>query len=55
MWALRRDPEEAADRVPETQLWVVGTQRGVPRLRIYLRSRAGVPDECELVWIEDRF
>jgi hypothetical protein len=36
-------------------LWVAVTERGTPLLRVYLRPRSGVPNECELLWIEDRF
>lgn len=55
LWALRHDAEQTAERVPGRNLWVAVTERGVPRLRIYLRPLAGSSDQCELLWIEDRF
>ena len=55
LWALRRNLDEAADRVPGRNLWVGVTKRGTPLLRVYLRRRTDLPDECELLWIEDRF
>lgn len=54
LWALRRDPEANAGRVPTRRnLWVAVIPRGIPPLRIFLRPRPGVPDECELMWIEE--
>lgn len=53
VWALYRDPT-VAEPIPGRNLWVVGTERGLPPLRLYLRPRAGVPDEAEWMWIEER-
>ncbi len=53
IWALTRDPDEAS-RVGSRNLWVAVTPGGIPPLRIYLRPRAAVPGECELLWIEER-
>ena len=54
MWALSRDAEVTATRIPGRNLWVASTPRGLPPLRIYLRPRPGVPDECEWMWIEEK-
>jgi hypothetical protein len=54
VWALRRNPEEVAERVPGRNLWVAITERGLPELRIYLRPREGSPEEAEWLWIERR-
>lgn len=54
VWALLRDPKEAAERIPGKSLWVVVTERGLPELRIYLRPRDENPDEAEWLWIERR-
>jgi hypothetical protein len=54
LWALRRDPATVAQRVGSRNLWVAVTSRGIPLLRIYLRPRADLPTECELLWIEER-
>jgi hypothetical protein len=52
IWALQRDREGlVARRVPDRDLWVAVTDH--PYLRIYLRPRAGVAGECELLWIEE--
>lgn len=53
-WALRRDPAVAATRVRNLNLWTAVTPAGIPPLRVYLRPRPGVPNECELMWIEER-
>jgi len=53
-WALRRDPAVVATRVRDLNLWTAVTPVGVPPLRIYLRPRPGLPDEAELMWIEER-
>ncbi|HEY2283015.1 MAG TPA: hypothetical protein VGH60_05630 [Solirubrobacteraceae bacterium] len=55
LWALRREPAFVAERIPNRNLWVATTNRGVPLLRIFLRPREERPTECELMWIEERF
>jgi hypothetical protein len=55
LWALRRDSTAVAHRVENRNLWVAAIPRGIPPLRIYLRPRADVPTECELLWIEEQF
>jgi hypothetical protein len=55
LWALRLNAEETADRIPTREnLWVAVTKEEPPLFRVYLRSREDVPDECELLWIEER-
>lgn len=55
LWALARGGDPAlVQRIPERNLWVAVTPRGIPPLRIFLRSRADVQEECELLWIEER-
>jgi len=54
VWALRRDAEEVAERVPGRNLWVAVTERGLPELRVYLRPRRDKPEEAEWLWIERR-
>jgi hypothetical protein len=54
IWALRRDAEEAAERVPGRNLWVAVTSEEPPLLRIYVRPRKDVPSECELMWVEEK-
>jgi hypothetical protein len=56
LWALARGGDPAlAQRIPTRRnLWVAVTPRGIPPLRIYLRPRADVPEECELLWVEER-
>lgn len=54
VWALRRDSGLAARRIPNRDLWVAVTPRGVPPLRIYLRPRPGFPEECEWLWVEEK-
>jgi hypothetical protein len=55
MWALQRDANAAAERIPSRNLWVAVTAVEAPLLRVYLRPRGDVADECELLWIEERF
>lgn len=56
LWALRRDAEEAADRVPTRQnLWVAVTTEEPPFFRIYFRAREDVAGQCELLWVEEKF
>lgn len=55
LWALRRGAELQARQIPGRNLWVAAIPRGIPPLRIFIRPRSGVPTECELVWIEERF
>lgn len=61
VWALARfggrDAEiEAAEitvkQVPNRLLWAAVIPKGIPALRLYLRPRREVPDECEWLWIE---
>jgi len=54
VWALLRDAEEVAERIPGRNLWVVVIERGLPTLHIYLRPRADNPEEAEWLWIERR-
>ena len=54
LWALSRDPALVAERIPDRNLWVAATNRGVPLLRVFLRPRAGASSESELMWIEER-
>lgn len=56
LWALARGgAAELVQRIPTRRnLWVAITPRGIPPLRIYLRHRADAPDECELLWVEER-
>ena len=53
-WALRRQAEPTATRIPGLDLWVAVIPRGIPPLAVFLRPRPGVATECELVWIEER-
>src|SRR5437879_1440011 len=54
-WALLRDPSSVSERVGNRNLWVAVAPQGLPPFRVYLRPRADVANECELLWIEDRF
>jgi hypothetical protein len=54
LWALRREASLVAERIPNRNLWVAATNRGIPLLRIFLRPRAVQPTESELLWIEER-
>jgi hypothetical protein len=51
MWALHRDAALIAVQIGTRNLWVAVTDH--PYLRVYLRPRAEVPGECELLWIEE--
>lgn len=52
IWALQRDEQGlVARRVGTRHLWAAVTD--YPQLRLYLRPRAEVADECELLWIEE--
>jgi hypothetical protein len=55
IWAFQHDPdpEEAplTKRVGSRNLWVARTDH--PHLRVYMRPRPDVEDECELMWIEE--
>jgi hypothetical protein len=53
-WALARDPATIADKIPGRNLWVAVTPEGIPPLRVFLRPRADVSNECEYLWIEER-
>jgi hypothetical protein len=54
-WAFQHDPDpdEAplTRKIPNRDLWVARTDH--PYLRVYLHPRPDVPDECELLWIEE--
>jgi hypothetical protein len=53
IWAFQHDDPDipVAERVGSRNLWVARTD--FPKLRIFLRPRAGVANECELLWIEE--
>jgi hypothetical protein len=52
IWGLPRDSEGLlARKVGKRNLWVAVTDH--PHLRVYMRPRVDVPDECELLWIEE--
>lgn len=53
-WALNRGDIENLAPVGTRQLWVYVIPRGYPQLRVFLRPRREVPDECEILWIEER-
>jgi hypothetical protein len=53
-WSIARDATTNTERIPGRSLWVAVTPAGIPPLRIFLRPRAGVAAECELLWIEER-
>jgi hypothetical protein len=56
VWALARggDPSLVQRIATRKNLWVTVIPEGIPPLRIYLRPRPNVPDECELLWIEEK-
>lgn len=56
IWGLAHGGDPAlAQQVPTRRnLWVATTPRGIPPLRVFLRPRAEVEGECELLWIEER-
>ena len=55
IWAFQHDPDP--EDVPLTRkiegrhLWVARTDH--PYLRVYMRPRTHVENECELIWIEE--
>ena len=55
VWAFQHDRNRweapLTRQIPRRHLWVAVTDR--PRLRVYLRPRRNVQDECELLWIEE--
>lgn len=55
IWAFQHDPdpEDAplTRKVPNRNLWVARTDH--PYLRVYLRARVDVQNECELMWVEE--
>jgi hypothetical protein len=55
VWAFQHDtePDDAplTKRIAGRNLWVARTDH--PYLRVYLRPRSDVQDECELMWIEE--
>lgn len=53
IWGFQHDDPDIplAERVGNRNLWVARTD--LPSLRIYLRPRADVANECELMWIEE--
>lgn len=54
LWSLRRDPAANSAQVGSRNLWVAVMPYGLPPLRIFLKPRDEVPDEAELLWIEER-
>src|SRR5438067_894032 len=54
-WALLRNPSPISELVGSRNLWVAVAPEGLPSFRVYLRPSAGVPNECDLLWIEERF
>lgn len=56
VWGFLRGEEgdeTVVSKVPERNLWVAVIPRGIPPLRVYLRPRLDVADECEWMWIEE--
>lgn len=55
VWAFQHDPDPDAApltrHVPGRNFWVARTDH--PYLRVYLRPRGDVENECELLWIEE--
>jgi hypothetical protein len=53
IWAFQHaDPDiPLTKRVGSRNLWVARTD--LPHLRIYMRPRSEVANECELLWIEE--
>ncbi len=54
-WAFHHDAEPGVApltrRIEGRHLWVARTDH--PYLRVYMRPRPEVQDECELMWIEE--
>jgi hypothetical protein len=53
-WALNRGDTENLAPVGARALWVYVIPKGYPPLRVFLRPRPDVPDECEILWVEER-
>src|SRR5436305_1716212 len=53
-WALNRGDRDNVAPVGRRALWVYVIPESYPPLRVYLRPRPEVPDECEILWIEER-
>jgi hypothetical protein len=53
-WALNRGDRENVAPVGTRTLWVYVIPEGYPPLRVFLRPRPEIPDECEILWIEER-
>jgi hypothetical protein len=53
-WAIEHDDDESVRRIPGRNLWVAVTPGFDPVLRVLLRPRPDLPEECELLWIEER-
>jgi len=53
-WALVRDAEAVATRIPDLDLWVAPIPRGLPPLRVYFRPHPTENAKCVLMWIEER-
>src|SRR4051794_19952139 len=53
-WALNRGDTENVSPVGTRRLWVYVIRLGYPPLRVFLRPRPEVPDECEILWLEER-
>ena len=54
VWALRRNSQEAAERIPDRNLWVAIVEGGIPELRVYLKQNDENPELAEWLWIERR-
>jgi hypothetical protein len=55
VWALRRNAQEVAERIPDRNLWVAVVEGGIPELRVYLKQSDENPELAEWLWIERRF
>jgi len=53
-WALERGDTEDLAPVGTRSLWVYVTPGVYPVLRFYLRPWPERPEECELLWVEER-
>ena len=58
VWALLRGATDDADagvsKIRDRNLWVAVIPGGIPPLRVYLRPRVNIAEECEWMWIERR-
>lgn len=53
-WALARDVEEVAERIPELDLWVAVIPRGLPPLRVYFAPHRDIDAKCVWLWMEEK-